>query len=111
MKKEDDFTTYDDVEAVKFIQKNLPQELKEKLNEDIINYVLDVIYDYYEEKGLIEEDSALEASIDEEDMLKYALKAVKKDKIEIEQDEVQLILDGEYEYGKSLGIYVEQDEE
>lgn len=110
MKKEDDFTTYDDVEAVKFIQKNIPQELKEKLNEDVINYVLDVVYDYYEEKGLIEEDSALEASIDEQDMLEYVLKAVKKDKIEIEQEEVQLILDGEYEYGKSLGIYVEEVE-
>lgn len=108
--EEDDLLIYDDDEAVKFILKLIPDELKERVNEDVVNYILDVLYDYYDEKGLISEDSTEEASIDEEDMLKYAVKAAKKDGINLNEDEIQLILDGEYEYGKSLGIYSEDEE-
>lgn len=108
--EEDDLLIYDDDEAVKFILKLIPDELKERVNEDVVNYILDVLYDYYDEKGLISEDSTEEASIDEEDMLKYAVKAAKKDGINLNEDEIQLILDGEYEYGKSMGIYSEDEE-
>lgn len=107
--EKDDLLEYDDDEAVKFILKLIPKELKSKINDDAINYVLDVVYDFYDENGLIDEDSTEEASIDEEEMLKYVLKAVKKDKMELSEEEVQLILDGEYEYGKSIGIYTEED--
>lgn len=106
----DDLLEYDDEDAVKYILKMIPAELKSKIKEDEINYVLDVVYDFYEENGLIDEESTEEASIDEEEMLKYVMKAVKKDKMNLSEDEVQLILDGEYEYGKSLGIYTEEDE-
>jgi len=58
---------------------------------------------------LIDEDSTEDASIDEEEMFKFILKCAKKDKIEMTEDEIQLILDGEYEYGKSLGIYTEEE--
>lgn len=107
--EKDDLLEYDDDEAVKFILKLVPKELKSKIDDDAVNYVLDVVYDYYEENGLIDENSTEEASIDEEDMLKYVLKASKKDKMNLTEDEIQLILDGEYEYGKSIGIYTEED--
>ena len=110
MKKEgDDLLVYDEDDAVKFILKMIPAEMKAKIDEDAINYVLDVVYDFYEEKGLIDEDSTEEASIDEEEMMKYVLKAAKKDKMKLTEDEIQLILDGEYEYGKTLGVYTEED--
>ena len=83
--------------------------MKEKINEDAINYVLDVVYDYYDENGLLDEDAVDETSIDEEEMLKFVVKAAKKDKIDLNEDDIQLVLDGEYEYGKSLGIYTEED--
>ncbi|VBB43453.1 conserved hypothetical protein [uncultured Paludibacter sp.] len=107
--QEDDLLEYDDDEAVKFILKMVPKELKSKIDDNAVNYVLDVVYEFYEENGLIDEESTDEASIDEEEMLKYVMKAVKKDKMALTEDEVQLILDGEYEYGKSLGIYTEED--
>ena len=106
--EKDDLLEYDEDEAVKFILKQVPAESKSKINEDAVNYVLDVVYEFYEENGFIDEDSAEEATIDEEDMLKYVMKAVKKDKMNLSEDEVQLILDSEYEYGKSLGIYTEE---
>ncbi len=88
----------------------VPAELKGRINEDAVNYVLDVLYEYYEENGLISEDSTEEASIDEEDMLNYVVEAAEEDGIKLNEDEIQLILDGEYEYGKSLGIYSEDEE-
>jgi hypothetical protein len=107
--EDDDLLVYDEDEAVKFIWKLIPAELKEKINEDAINYVLDVVYDYYDENGLLDEDAVDETSIDEEEMLKFVVKAAKKDKIDLNEDDIQLVLDGEYEYGKSLGIYTEED--
>lgn len=107
--EENDLLEYDEDEAVKFILKQIPKELKSKLNEDAVDYVLDMVYEFYEENGLIDENSTEEASIDEEEMLEYVMEAVKKDKMNLLVDEVQLILDSEYEYGKSLGIYTEED--
>ena len=40
---------YDDEAAIIFIQKKLPKELN--ISDDDIQYVLEVIYDFYESKG------------------------------------------------------------
>lgn len=109
MKKEDDLLVYDEDEAVAFILKFLPEENKTRIGEDEVEYVLDVIYDFYDEKGYIEEDSAEEANIDEEEMFEYIRKAARKDKMDINEDEIQLVLHGEYEYGKSIGVYNSED--
>jgi hypothetical protein len=109
--EENDLLVYDEDEAVKFILDYIPAEAKERINDEKVEYVLDVVYDYYDENGLIDEDSTEEASIDEEEMFKYILKCSKKDKIQLSEDDIQVILDGEFEYGKSLGIYRDEDEE
>lgn len=107
---EDDLLVYDEDEAVKFILDYIPAESKDRINEEKIEYVLDVVYDFYDENGLIDEDSTEEASIDEEEMFKYILKNSQKDKMELNEEDIQLILDGEFEYGKSIGIYKEDEE-
>jgi hypothetical protein len=108
--QEDDLLEYDEDAAVAFIINGLPDEAKERIDDDKIEYILDVVYEYYDEKGLIDEDSTEEASIDEEDMLNFIMKCCKKDKMNLTEDDIQLIMDGEYEYGKSLGIYREDEE-
>lgn len=108
--QEEDLLVYDEDDAVKFILNYMPAENKGKITVDQVEYVLDVVYDYYDENGLIDEDSTEEASIDEEDMFKFILKCSKKDKIKLSEDDIQLILDGEFEYGKSLGIYREDED-
>ena len=108
--QEDDLLVYDEDDAVKFILDYIPIEAKERINDEKIEYVLDVVYEYYDENGLIDEDSTEEASIDEEEMFKYIKKCAKKDKMMLSEDDIQLILDGEFEYGKSLGIYREDAE-
>jgi len=108
--EEDDLLVYDEDDAVKFILDFIPEDAKKRIDEDKVEYVLDVVYDFYDENGLIDEDSTEEASIDEEEMFKYILKSSKKDKMKLGEDDIQLILDGEYEYGLSLGIYKEDEE-
>jgi len=108
--KEEDLLVYDEDEAVKFILEFIPADSKVRIDNDKVEYVLDVVYDFYEENGLIDEDSTEEASIDEEEMFKYILKSSKKDKMNLSEDDIQVILDGEYEYGKSLGIYREDED-
>jgi len=109
MKKEEDLLVYDEDEAVSFILESLPEETKKRIGEDEVDYVLDVMCDFYDEKGLMEEDSTEEASIDEEEMYEFIQKAVKKDKVDISDEEIELILQGEYEYGVSVGIYEEEE--
>ena len=102
---------FDESEAIRFILDFIPEEDKKNLTDDDVQYVLDVIYDYYESVGLIEEDTetADEASIDEEKMFEFVKKAVKKDKMNISDEQIQLILEGEFEYGVSIGIYEEEE--
>ena len=97
---------YDDEASIIFIQKKLPKELN--ISDDEIQYVLDVIYDFYESKGFLNEDTDEEVEIVEEELLHYILKAVKKDEMDVEklsEENVQLILDAEFEYSESLGVY------
>jgi ribosome assembly protein YihI (activator of Der GTPase) len=103
--EEDDLLVYDEDEAVKFILNHLPAAQKANIPDTKVEYILDVIYDFYDEKGLIEEDTTEEASIDEEEMFKFLKKCAKKDKMAITDEEIQMILEAEYEYGKSIGIY------
>ena len=47
---------YDEDDSVAFIQNYLPQELKGKFSNDDINYIVDLIYEFYESKGLLDEN-------------------------------------------------------
>ncbi len=110
MNTDNEELVFDESEAIRFILNFIPEEDKKNLTEDDIQYVLDVIYDYYDSEGLIEDDNetADEASIDEEKMFDYIRNAVKKDKMNINDEQIQLILEGEFEYGVSIGIYEEE---
>lgn len=108
MNQENDLIEVDDTECIRFIQSNFPDGIKGKVEDDEIQYVLDLICEYYSENDLIEEDTVEEAEIAEEDMFNYISAAIKKEKIMTISDEVlEAILDGEFEYGKKIGIYTE----
>lgn len=102
---------FDDEKCIQYILNIIPEEDKKGMTEDDVQYVLDVIYDYYESAGLIsEEDTAGEGVIDETAELEFVRKAAKKDHINLTDEQIQLILDGEFQYGLEIGIY-EEDEE
>jgi len=101
---------FDDEKCIEFILGLIPEEDKKGMTEDDVQYVLDVIYDFYETEGLIDENVASDGYVDETAELDFIRKAAKKDGINLTDEQIQLILDGEFEYGLSIGIY-EEDEE
>ncbi|MDR0231941.1 MAG: hypothetical protein LBI82_07465 [Dysgonamonadaceae bacterium] len=98
---------YDDDEAVAFIQNFLPQELKEKFSSDELNYIIDLIYEFYEDKGFLEEtDDEVEVEIDEEELITFVIKQAQKDKVgKFSPEEITFIVQGELAYCESLDIF------
>lgn len=108
MSQDNEMLQYDEDEAVKYIQNYLPQEMKEKMTADDINYIIDIVYDFYETKGLLDEnvDDNTTVEIDEDEMIEYIKKCIRKDKYKnFAEDEVVAIVQGELAYCDSLGIF------
>ncbi len=95
---------YDDEAAIAFIRNRIPQEMKTKFGDDDLYYLLDAIYDYYEQKGYLKDDDDT-VEIDLDELSDYVFKAAKKEKMAIEKDEVGFIVDAEIAYCDSLGIF------
>ena len=105
MSQNDDLFTYDEDDAVKYIQNVLPQELKEKYSHDDIVYITDVVYDYYEQKGLFDDRDDEEVEIDEDDIIAYARKCACKDGMKIDDEDMPFLVRGELDYEESLGVF------
>ena len=88
---------YDEDESVKFIQKNLPEEMQNKFSDDEVNYIVDLVYEFYEEKGYLDEDDDSEIEIDERELLNYVIKNAKKDQVRsFSNEEIEAIIAGEF---------------
>ncbi len=108
MSTEIDPIGYDEDDAVKYIQNYLPQELKGKFSNDEINYIIDIIYEFYEDKGLLNESSSDEEiiDIDEDELIEFVLKNTKKDKLkDFSADEITFIIQGELAYCESINLF------
>lgn len=108
MSEKDDMLIYDEDDSVKFIQNYLPQEMKGKFSNDDINYIVDLVYDFYESKGFMNEDPEKDADveIDEEELIAYAIKNAKKDGVgKFEAEEISFIVQGELEYCDSINMF------
>lgn len=99
---------YDEDEAVKYIQNHLPQDLKGKFSDDEVNYVIDIVYEFYEDKGLLDENTSDEdvIDIDEDELIQFVLKNTKKDKLaKFSSEDITFIVQGELAYCESLNIF------
>lgn len=108
MSDEKDLVQYDEEDAVKFIQNYLPQDLKGKYTNDDILYIIDIVYEFYEEKGYMDEDATenVVVDIDEDEIIEYVLKYTKKDKIKnFLAEDISFIIQGELAYCDSIGIF------
>lgn len=108
MGAEDDFllSDADDEKTIEYIKNYLPQELKEKFDDDKFYYFLDVMDEYYAESGILdtEPDEDGYVNIDLEEVAAYIVKEAKKDEVgEYDPEEILFIVQGEMEYGNSLG--------
>ncbi len=110
MKQENDDLDliYDDDECIEFIYSWIPEEDRKHIMKDDIQFVLDAIYEFYNSKGLVEEDTTEEADIDEDEMYEFIKQFAKENNVKLSSEDIQLIMEGEYEYGLEKGIYDEE---
>ena len=107
MNEDKDFL-YDDGDAVKFIKNFLPEELKNKFNDDDINYIIDLIYDFYNTKGFFEEDDDddKEIEINEDELVAFVVKNALSDGMgKYDANNISLIVQGEMGYCDSIGMF------
>lgn len=97
---------YDEDAAVKHIREFISDDIKEKVTDDDITLIIDLMYEYYEESGMIEgDDDSLE--IDEEKIVQYIIKALKKDKDapKLSEENISEIVQGELDYSDTVGLF------
>lgn len=95
----------DDQKTVEYIRNSLPQELKEKYQDDTLYYILDVINDYFTTSGVLDQEPDADGciDIDNDALVEYIIKEAKHDKIgSFPADEIILIVEAEAEYVDSL---------
>ena len=105
---EDDFllNDADDEKTIEFIRNYLPQELKEKFSEDELYYFLDLIDEYYSESGILDVQPDADGYVDIvlEQVVEFIVKEAKKDEVgEYDPEDILFVVQGEMEYGNSLG--------
>ncbi len=105
---EDDFllADADDEKTIEFIKNYLPQDLKEKFTDDQLYYFLDLIDEYYVESGILDADPDDDGfvNVDLDEVVKYIVKEAKEDEMgEFDPEDVLFVVQGEMEYGESLG--------
>lgn len=99
---------YDEEDSVAFIQNYLPQEMKGKFSNDDINYIVDLIYEFYESKGYLNENDTdeTEIDIDEEELIDFVIKNAKKNEVgNFAPEEITFIVQGELEYCDSINMF------
>lgn len=101
--EKDDLLVYDEDEAVKFIRKNNPGL---SLGDDEINYVIDLIYDYYESRGFLDEKNEGEVEIADDELIEYVVANTRKDGIyKLSEEDITAVVQGELDYCDSLGVF------
>ena len=105
MSQQEDFL-YDEDDAVKFIQDFLPKEVASKFSGDDINYIIDLVYEFYESKGYMDENCDGEVDIIEDELIEYVITNARKNGFtQFSEDEVEMVVQGELGYCESLGLF------
>ncbi len=106
MTVEKDLIEFDDSDAIRFIMNTMKADIRAELDDDKVQYVLDLLCEYYEENNLIDDDTVEEAEIAEDDVFNFISHLAKKEGVfDLSDEQLMAILDGEYRYGISIGIY------
>lgn len=99
---------YDEDDAIEYIQSSIPENINKKLSEDDIAYLIELIYEYYEEIGVLSDEVDDEFEIDEEELVDFVFTSAQSANIKnLTVEMVEAVIDGELSYCESL----EDDEE
>ncbi len=114
---QNDFNLEGDDEEVQFILENLDEDYADTTAEEV-EYILDHLWQYYDEQGFLDENSSDEVDIDEDEILQYVLDQVEKDKKageklakRFDEDRIAAVLECEYGYCDQEGIFTDNEDE
>lgn len=96
---------FDEDLAIKFIRQYIPENVSMQYSDDEIIYIIDLIWDYYDKKGLtsLEDIDAEEDLLDVDDLIAYVKKEIaRENEVLMDPKDVGYIVKGELEYEKSL---------
>lgn len=97
---------FDETKAVEFINARLLAEGRETYSEDELLNVIDMIWDFYEENGMLDIEADDDFGDDEDieqDLIDYVKRMLRKDKdAGINLDDVPMIVNAEIDYEDSL---------
>ena len=96
---------FDENKAIEYINNTLVSSGKKAYPDDEILNVIDMIWDFYEENGLLEIDDDLDDDdlATEEEISDYVTRMIKKDKdSQIKYEDIPLIVRAEIDYEESL---------
>ena len=107
MSEENKVLEYDEDDSLRFIQNHLPEELQGEFSDDEINYIVDLIYEFYEEKGFLDENNDdTEIEIDEDELLEFVNKNARRDAIrDYTNEQIEAIVAGELAYCDTLNLF------
>lgn len=97
---------FDENDAVDFMRNSLPEEAKTIYDDDQLLNLIDIIWDYYEQNGLLDID--LDDDIDDNgdilpDLIDYAQRMVKKDRNSIiSLEHIPTLIEAELKYEDSI---------
>lgn len=92
---------YSEEDAVKYMR----QAANTSYDDDDLLNIIDIIWDYYEAKGLLslDFDADDEAELDEDDLTKHVAKMLRSDKgNNVNEEDVESLVKAELEYEKTL---------
>jgi len=95
----------DDEKCIEFIKNYMPSEMKGHFTDDDLQYIIDVLADYYAESGILdaEPDKDGYIDIDLDNAVEYVIKESKKQQMgPYNPEELFFVVQGEMEYTESI---------
>ncbi len=96
---------FDESKAIEFINRRLSEQGRTPYDDDEVLNVIDMIWDYYEENGLLDVESDPEEDPDdvESEVVDYVVRMLRKDKnANVAPEDVPLMVSAEMEYEDSI---------
>ena len=103
----DDNYVFDEDKAIEFIRKTIGEKISTKYSDDELLFVIDTIWDYYENNGFLslDMDETEEEILDSDDLINYVKKEVaNEEELVMDPADIGVIVKAELEYEESLEI-------
>ena len=98
---------FDENQAINFIRAAVGQKISDKYSDDELLFIIDTIWDYYENNGYLslDLDDTEEEILDSDDLINYVKKEVANDEeIIMDPADISVIVKAELEYEESLEV-------